>query len=68
MIMWNHRNSERPREMPSALETFRAAVAKATNDAEATGVLAIEIHRYLDTLSCGYHHKSMARNAALGGR
>jgi hypothetical protein len=66
--MWNSRNSERPREKPSALETFRAAVAKASSDAEAAGVLAVEIHRYLDTISCGYHHKALLRSAAIGGR
>jgi hypothetical protein len=67
MIMWNHRNSERPRETPSALENFRAAVAKATSDAESAGVLAVEIHRYLDSISCGYHHKALLRAKALGG-
>jgi hypothetical protein len=66
--MWNNRNSERPREKQSPLEIFRAAVAKASSDAEAAGVLAVEIHRYLDTLSCGYAHKASLRNMSLGGR
>jgi hypothetical protein len=65
--MWGNRNSERPREKMSALETFRAAVAKAAGDAEAAGVLAVEIHRYLDTISSGFHHKALLRSRERGG-
>jgi hypothetical protein len=65
--MWN-RNSERPRETPGPLTTFQNAIAKAASDAEAAGVLAVQIYRHLDSIARGYEYKAAIRNAAMGGR
>jgi hypothetical protein len=65
--MWGKRNEERP-IADNPLAAFKKAIAKATDEAEARGVLAVQIHRYLDDISREYSHKAMIRNMQMGGR
>jgi hypothetical protein len=67
MNLWK-RTEDRHKAATSALETFRAAIGKAVSEADFQGVLALHIHRHLDSVAREYEHRAALRNMALGGR